>query len=117
MFSLCNMHVLFYVPGKDTPNIHVIILLRFARFIGEESTAEGKKVEWMDAPTWIIDPIDGTANFVHSIPQTCVCIGLSINKQVNVCVSLSINKQVNVCISVSINKQVNVCCVCLSTYG
>lgn len=52
------------------------------RFIGEESTAEGKKVEWTDAPTWIIDPIDGTANFVHSIPQTCVCIGLSINKQI-----------------------------------
>ncbi|XP_048748193.1 inositol monophosphatase 1-like [Ostrea edulis] len=51
------------------------------QFIGEESTAEGKKVEWTDAPTWIIDPIDGTANFVHSIPQTCVCIGLSINKQ------------------------------------
>lgn len=52
------------------------------RFIGEESTAEGKKVEWTDTPTWIIDPIDGTANFVHSIPQTCVCIGLSINKQI-----------------------------------
>uniref|UniRef100_K1PBF9 Inositol-1-monophosphatase n=1 Tax=Magallana gigas TaxID=29159 RepID=K1PBF9_MAGGI len=57
------------------------------RFIGEESTAEGKKVEWTDAPTWIIDPIDGTANFVHSIPQTCVCIGLSINKQKSVVIT------------------------------
>lgn len=28
-------------------------------FIGEES-ASG--VEWTDAPTWIVDPIDGTAN-------------------------------------------------------
>nr|XP_022342100.1 inositol monophosphatase 1-like [Crassostrea virginica]XP_022342101.1 inositol monophosphatase 1-like [Crassostrea virginica] len=52
------------------------------QFIGEESTAEGKTVNWTDAPTWIIDPIDGTSNFVHSIPQTCVCIGLSISKQI-----------------------------------
>lgn len=35
------------------------------KFIGEESTADGKKIEWTDAPTWIIDPIDGTTNFVH----------------------------------------------------
>ncbi|XP_061196273.1 inositol monophosphatase 1-like [Saccostrea echinata] len=52
------------------------------KFIGEESTAEGKKVEWTDTPTWIIDPIDGTANFVHNIPQTCVCIGLSVNREI-----------------------------------
>lgn len=35
------------------------------RFIGEESTAGGAKYEYTDAPTWIIDPIDGTTNFVH----------------------------------------------------
>ncbi|PIO72836.1 inositol monophosphatase family protein [Teladorsagia circumcincta] len=39
------------------------------RFIGEESTANGAKVEYTNAPTWIIDPIDGTTNFVHR----CVC--------------------------------------------
>lgn len=29
------------------------------RFIGEESASD---VEWTNDPTWIIDPIDGTAN-------------------------------------------------------
>jgi myo-inositol-1(or 4)-monophosphatase len=35
------------------------------RFIGEESVANGRKIELSDDPTWIIDPIDGTTNFVH----------------------------------------------------
>jgi len=35
------------------------------RFIGEESVAAGSSVVFTDDPTWIIDPIDGTTNFVH----------------------------------------------------
>ena len=38
------------------------------KFIGEEGTAElGLETvnEFTDEPTWIIDPIDGTMNFVH----------------------------------------------------
>lgn len=31
--------------------------------IGEESAAE---TEWTDAPTWIVDPIDGTANCMQA---------------------------------------------------
>lgn len=34
-----------------------------------------------DKPTWCIDPVDGTNNFVHQLPHVCVCIGLLINKQ------------------------------------
>ncbi|GAB1287379.1 Inositol-1-monophosphatase [Apodemus speciosus] len=34
-------------------------------FIGEESVAAGEKTVFTDKPTWIIDPIDGTTNFVH----------------------------------------------------
>ncbi|KAK9297300.1 hypothetical protein QLX08_009012 [Tetragonisca angustula] len=50
------------------------------RFIGEEST--GKELpELTDDPTWIIDPIDGTTNFIHGFPHTCVVIGLSIKKE------------------------------------
>ncbi|KAK6726252.1 hypothetical protein RB195_004524 [Necator americanus] len=51
------------------------------KFIGEESTANGATIEWTDAPTWIIDPIDGTTNFVHRIPLVAICVGLAINKQ------------------------------------
>lgn len=31
-------------------------------------------------PTWIIDPIDGTMNFVHGLPHTCISVALLINK-------------------------------------
>ncbi|KHJ98749.1 inositol monophosphatase family protein [Oesophagostomum dentatum] len=51
------------------------------KFIGEESTAGGAKIEWTNAPTWIIDPIDGTTNFVHRIPLVAICVGLAINKE------------------------------------
>lgn len=50
------------------------------RFIGEESTAIGQKIELTNAPTWIIDPIDGTMNFVHGLPHTCISVALLINK-------------------------------------
>lgn len=54
------------------------------KFIGEEDTAKNNNItkELTNAPTWIIDPIDGTSNFIAQIPHTCVSIGLSINKQI-----------------------------------
>uniref|UniRef100_A0A914CB37 Inositol-1-monophosphatase n=1 Tax=Acrobeloides nanus TaxID=290746 RepID=A0A914CB37_9BILA len=51
------------------------------KFIGEESVSSGQKFELTDAPTWIIDPIDGTTNFVHRIPLLGICLGLVIEKQ------------------------------------
>ncbi|XP_062847264.1 inositol monophosphatase 2 [Trichomycterus rosablanca] len=51
------------------------------RFIGEESSAAGEKCVLTDSPTWIIDPIDGTCNFVHSFPMVAVSIGFAVNKQ------------------------------------
>ncbi|CAJ0574325.1 unnamed protein product, partial [Mesorhabditis spiculigera] len=51
------------------------------KFIGEESVSGGEKIHWGDEPTWIIDPIDGTTNFVHRIPLIAICVGLSIKKQ------------------------------------
>ncbi|KAK0081618.1 hypothetical protein PV325_011862 [Microctonus aethiopoides] len=50
------------------------------RFIGEETTSDGAKIQLTDAPTWIIDPIDGTMNFVHGLPHTCISVALVINK-------------------------------------
>ncbi|KAM6990176.1 inositol monophosphatase 1-like [Tautogolabrus adspersus] len=52
------------------------------RFIGEESVAAGELCVLTDEPTWIIDPIDGTTNFVHAFPFVAVSIGFSVNKQV-----------------------------------
>lgn len=50
------------------------------KFIGEETTASGVKPELTNAPTWIIDPVDGTMNFVHGYPFVCISVGLLINK-------------------------------------
>nr|XP_057922860.1 inositol monophosphatase 1-like [Doryrhamphus excisus] len=51
------------------------------RFIGEESVGTGEDVELTDHPTWLIDPIDGTVNFVHRFPFVAVSIAFCVNKQ------------------------------------
>ena len=43
-------------------------------FLGEEGGASGNAAAAADA-LWIIDPIDGTANFARGIPHFCVSIG------------------------------------------
>lgn len=43
--------------------------------------------ELTDEPTWIIDPIDGTSNFVHKIGLIAVGIALTYRKQVVLAVS------------------------------
>nr|BAP75924.1 L-galactose-1-phosphate phosphatase [Moringa oleifera] len=50
------------------------------KFIGEETTAAYGATELTDEPTWIVDPLDGTTNFVHGFPFVCVSIGLTIKK-------------------------------------
>ena len=49
------------------------------RFIGEESYEEKEKLT--DEPTWMVDPIDGTNNFIHAFPYSAVSIGLAVNKE------------------------------------
>ncbi|KAM4027907.1 inositol monophosphatase 2 [Anomaloglossus baeobatrachus] len=51
------------------------------RFIGEESTSAGSKCVLTESPTWIIDPIDGTCNFVHRFPLVAVSIGFAVNRE------------------------------------
>ncbi|XP_076632870.1 uncharacterized protein LOC143347528 [Colletes latitarsis] len=52
-------------------------------FIGEETFAKTKeKPTLTNKPTWIIDPIDGTTNFVNSFPHTCISVGLSVCKEI-----------------------------------
>ncbi|GAA5833181.1 hypothetical protein JCM5353_009051 [Sporobolomyces roseus] len=52
------------------------------KIIGEESYSAGQEKRFLldDAPTWIIDPLDGTVNFVHLFPQFAVSIGFCVNK-------------------------------------
>ncbi|KAF7997228.1 hypothetical protein HCN44_005505 [Aphidius gifuensis] len=55
------------------------------QFIGEETVASTNFLpELTDAPTWIIDPIDGTTNFVHSFPHTCISIALVVKRNIEI---------------------------------
>ncbi len=45
-------------------------------FVGEEEGASKARPGPGAPPTWIVDPLDGTTNYVHDIPAYCVSVGL-----------------------------------------
>lgn len=53
-------------------------LLPESGFITEEETTVQETKEY----TWIIDPLDGTTNFVHGLPNYCVSIGLMHEQEI-----------------------------------
>jgi myo-inositol-1(or 4)-monophosphatase len=46
--------------------------------VGEEQG--GERAKGSDDPTWYVDPLDGTTNFVHGHPFWCVSIGLFVGQ-------------------------------------
>lgn len=48
-------------------------------FLGEEDPEAKSGRVSMNAPTWIVDPLDGTANYVHDVPAYCVSVGLMVD--------------------------------------
>lgn len=58
-------------------------------FLGEESFAAGAKVQWESAGSkgrWILDPLDGTTNYIHRFPIFCISLGLEIDGQIQLAV-------------------------------
>lgn len=47
-------------------------------FLGEEDGPNQGRPPAGAPPTWIVDPIDGTTNYVHDVPMYCVSIGLEV---------------------------------------
>lgn len=47
-------------------------------FLGEEGTRSGSKT----GVTWVIDPIDGTVNFIYGIPQYAVSIAAAVDGEI-----------------------------------
>lgn len=62
-------------------------ILPEADFITEEGTGSTNGKEY----TWIIDPLDGTTNFIHGLPVFSVSIGLKYKKEVVLGVVYEIN--------------------------
>lgn len=60
---------------------HIFRALRAAHpthtLIGEESD-EAERAALQHGPTWIVDAIDGTTNFVHALPHFAVCIAFAL---------------------------------------
>jgi myo-inositol-1(or 4)-monophosphatase len=50
--------------------------------LSEESSPHLKNVQHLQAPLWIIDPIDGTVNFAHGHNQSAVSIAYVVNGQI-----------------------------------
>ncbi|KAK2810465.1 hypothetical protein FQN50_002954 [Emmonsiellopsis sp. PD_5] len=48
-------------------------------FMGEETYHPSKPLT--DAATFIVDPIDGTVNFVHGFPNSCISLGFAIKQK------------------------------------
>lgn len=67
---------------------YVLLIYRYSsmlyfRIIAEEMThAMEKMPELTDAPTWFLDPIDGTVNFMHSFPIFSISLALTVCKEV-----------------------------------
>ncbi|KAI1813723.1 inositol monophosphatase [Poronia punctata] len=47
-------------------------------FVGEETYKPGVQVT--EKPTFIVDPIDGTTNFVHGFPHACISLGFAVDR-------------------------------------
>jgi myo-inositol-1(or 4)-monophosphatase len=47
------------------------------QFLGEEEQAH-RRPGPEAPPTWLVDPIDGTTNYVHDCPLYCISIGLQV---------------------------------------
>ena len=77
---------------KETEKRLMAALQKFlpqAGFIAEESAPEQNKSEW----NWIIDPLDGTTNFVHNIPAYAVSVALARGNEIQVGVIYNIPQQ------------------------
>ena len=60
-----------------------------AGFITEEQTIATEQKEWM----WVIDPLDGTTNFIHALPVFSVSVGLIRNGKPVLGVVYEVNRE------------------------
>lgn len=64
-------------------------ILPQAGFLTEEQTVQNSNEEY----TWIIDPLDGTTNFIHSLPIYAISIALEYNNEIIIGVVYEINNE------------------------
>ncbi|HEX4590260.1 MAG TPA: inositol monophosphatase family protein [Gemmataceae bacterium] len=71
------------VTEADVASQHAVREMLLGRFPGHEFLGEegGHRPQRGPGspPTWIVDPLDGTTNYVHDCPLYCVSIGLELD--------------------------------------
>ena len=60
-----------------------------SRLVGEESSPELAR----QGLVWVVDPLDGTTNFLHGYPQYAVSIAAAIDGVLEVAVVLDVNRE------------------------
>jgi myo-inositol-1(or 4)-monophosphatase len=60
--------------AEDIIRTRLLAALPGSLFLGEETGGV-----LTNAPTWIVDPIDGTANYLRGYPHYAVCIALAVD--------------------------------------
>ncbi len=54
-------------------------------FLGEEtnfSEGDASPLKPSKKPRWILDPLDGTTNFIHQLPIFCISLALEVNEEI-----------------------------------
>ena len=69
-----------FVSEVDKGAERVIIDTLSSRFPGHAFKAEESGESGTSSHVWLIDPLDGTTNFLHGIPYYCVSIALRIGE-------------------------------------
>src|SRR3989338_8055911 len=66
-----------FVTDADTESEAAIVSLVKKNFPGHAILGEESGDDKVDSPyQWIIDPLDGTSNFLNGIPVFCVSVGV-----------------------------------------
>ena len=73
-----------FVTNADTKSEKIIIneLLKSKKNYSILSEESGLKVNKNSDKVWIIDPIDGTTNFLHGVPHFAISIALKKNNEI-----------------------------------
>jgi myo-inositol-1(or 4)-monophosphatase len=72
------------VSAADLASEKAIMEAICSRFPDHSILSEeaGRSTPKDGGPTWIIDPLDGTTNFVHGIPQFAISIGVEVEGRI-----------------------------------
>ena len=73
-----------FVSNADTRSEKIIIneLIKSKKNYSILSEEDGSKINKDSTKTWIIDPIDGTTNFLHGVPHFAISIALQSGNEI-----------------------------------